>query len=96
MGLSPQLFAMLKNANPARFEILQDLMKRLGLDCQTKENLSLTPCFLYSTKQVHCERVFLSNQLLHIHVRVHWTFLHLFILNIYRYLVSPLKVVEGI
>ena len=52
MGLSPKLFAMLKQANPARFDILQDLLKRVGLDCTNTENVALTACILYGTSEV--------------------------------------------
>lgn len=52
MAISPDVFAALKKANPARFEILKDLFTRLGMDCQQGEPPALTPCYLLATKQV--------------------------------------------
>jgi len=46
MAISPEIFTLLKKANPGRFEVLTDLFVHLGVDCQPQALPSLTPAFI--------------------------------------------------
>ena len=52
MAISNDLFVMLKRSNAARFEILSNLLFRIGLDCNRPEILPLTPVQLLSIDEV--------------------------------------------
>ena len=52
MGISPEIFSILKKANVGRFEILKDLLSRTGVDCTPGSLPPYTPCYLMATKQV--------------------------------------------
>ena len=52
MAISIDIFAILKQSNAHRFEILRSLFRRLGIDCDQPDLPAVTPIILLTNSSV--------------------------------------------
>lgn len=52
LGVTPEMFNTLKKFNTARFEILEQLLTTLGLECNPQSSPKFTPAVLVTKNQV--------------------------------------------
>ena len=72
MAISPRVFAILKQANQSRFEILRDLYSKMGMDVSQGRLPDLTPCVLLSVHEVRRGARPSLLTCLHIHYAILW------------------------
>ena len=52
MGVNPEVLEKLQQSNEQRFQILAQLLTKLGIECSTQSQLDLTPAVLITKNQV--------------------------------------------
>ncbi|XP_064607111.1 biotin--protein ligase-like [Liolophura sinensis] len=57
MGISTKIFTLLKESNPAKFEIISDLLEQLGMDCTRVSLPRLTPGILLAKQKTSISHV---------------------------------------